>query len=528
MRRTFISAAAVLAFATAAHADELSDIQAQAKQLREQNQAMTKRLADLEKRQRALETQPAALNANPVDAMAADLPYKAAVKARPPEDDSLCWHGICLYGNMDMGLNYQNHGAPLSPMAVGPLDYLVSKNSLGSYFGAGPNQLSTSFIGLRGKQEIADNLYAVFNLQTQFDPASGTSSNGVGSVFQNNGLALTQQNAFSDSSKAGQMFNGAAYFGISSPTYGTLTMGRQSALSSDLVTNYDPLGGSNAWSVLTYQGANGGGGDTEDRVYDNSYEYRVNVGPVRFAVETQLRNGGNSGTNNAFEGDIGFDYMGLSMDFTGGKVYDAVSAAPLSAAQIGAVTAANFGCSLGCVAGTVSDNTVFQVAAKYVIGPWKFYGGYEHIAFANPNNPLAPGAFLAGGYNVGVPNNANFTTDRILQTFWIGTKYSVRPDLDLALAYYHENQNSFVIGNGSNPTGTCTTVASAGCSGSLDAVSFVADWRFAKHFDAYAGIMWSQVQNGLANGFLLANGLPGATGNKASAIDPGVGLRYQF
>ena len=123
MRRTFISAAAVLAFTAAGHADELSDIQAKAKQLREQNQTMTKRLADLEKRQRALETRPAALNANPVDAMAADLPYKAAVKARPPESDDMCWHGICLYGNVDMGLNYQNHGAPLSPMAVGPLDY---------------------------------------------------------------------------------------------------------------------------------------------------------------------------------------------------------------------------------------------------------------------------------------------------------------------------------------------------------------------------------------------------------------------
>ena len=171
---------------------------------------------------------------------------------------------------------------------------------------------------------------------------------------------------------------------------------------------------------------------------------------------------------------------------------------------------------------------MFQVAAKYVIGPWKFFGGYEHIDFSNPNNPLVPGAFLVGGYNLGVPNNTNFTTDRILQTFWVGARYSVRPDLDLSLAYYHENQNSFVIGNGSNPTGTCNTVASAGCSGSLDAVSFVADWRFAKHFDAYAGIMWSQVQNGLANGFLLANGLPGATGNKASAYDPGVGLRYQF
>jgi predicted porin len=281
--------------------------------------------------------------------------------------------------------------------------------------------------------------------------------------------------------------------------------------------------------VLTYQGASGGGGDTEDRIYDNSFEYRVSVGPVRFAVETQLRNQGNSGTGNAFEGDVGFDYMGLSMDFLGGKINDAVSAAPLSAAQLTGPTGLNSftgPTGLGAVAGTVSDNTVFQVAGKYTIGPVKLYAGYEHINFANPNNPLAPGAFIEGGYTVFAPNNTNFTTDKILQVFWVGAKYSATRDLDLAVAYYHENQNSFV--NASNLTGTCNTAVASSCSGSLDAVSFVADWRFARHFDAYAGVMWSQVQNGLASGFALANGLPGGTGNKASAFDPGVGLRYQF
>jgi predicted porin len=540
MKKTFISAAAVLALATTAHADELGDLQSQARQLREQsqaltrqmreqNQALTKRLADIEKREKTLEANSAAAPAvNPVDAMAADLPYKAAVKARAPESDDLCWHGVCLYGNFDMGVNYQNHGAPLSPLAVGPLNYLVSKNSQGSYFGAGPNQLSSSFIGLRGKQEIADNLYAVFNLQTLFDPASGQASSGIGSVAANNGLAIGMQNAFSDSSKAGQMFNNVAYFGVSSPIYGTLTMGRQTALSSDLVTNYDALGGSNAWSVLTYQGANGGGGDTEDRSYDNSFEYRVNVGPVRLAVETQLRNGGNSGTGNAFEGDVGFDYMGLSMDFLGGKVYDAVSAAPLSALQVSQATTLGLATGTGQIAGTVSDNTVFQVGARYVIGPWKLFAGYEHVDFANPNNPLAGGAFVAGGYILTAPNNTNFTTDRVLQTAWAGARYSISPALDITGAYYHEWQNSYVIGNGSNPTGTCSTVISAGCSGTLDAVSLVVDWRFARHMDMYAGLMWSQVQNGLANGFLQANGTAGSTSNKASAVDPGIGLRYQF
>jgi hypothetical protein len=36
----------------------------------------------------------------------------------------------------------------------------------------------------------------------------------------------------------------------------------------------------------------------------------------------------------------------------------------------------------------------FGVAAKYTIGPWKFFGGYEYIDLANPNNPLVPGAWL--------------------------------------------------------------------------------------------------------------------------------------
>ena len=528
VKKTFISAAAILAFASTAHADELSDIQAQAKQLREQ---MTKRIADLEKRQKALEAQkPAIATINPVDAMAADLPYKAAVKAKPAENDDICIKGICVYGNFDMGVSYLQHGAPLSAMAAAPLNSVISKNSSGSYFGTGPNQMSNSFIGLRGKQEIADNLYAVFNLQTLFNVNSGQNANGIESVAQNNGLNanILSQSSLADSSKGGQMFNQAAYFGVSSPIYGTFTMGRQSALSSDLLSNYDPLAGSNAWSLLTFQGANGGGGDTEDRIFDNSYEYRVNVGPVRFAVEAQLRNGGNSSTGNAFQGDIGFDYMGFSIDFLGGHIEDAVSSSPLSASQL--ATAVNTVSSgNGLLSVTVSDNTVFSVGAKYTIGPWKFSGGYEHISFANPNNPLNPGAFVTGGYIAGVVNNTNFTNDKILQTAWIGVRYSIMTSLDITGAYYHQWQNSFATGANAG----CTDARATQCSGTLDMVSLVLDWRFAKHMDVYAGVAWSQVQNGLASGFLQANGTPtGGTivggPNKASTYDPGVGLRYQF
>ncbi len=538
MKRTFISAAAILAFAATAHADELSDIQAQAKQIREQNATMAKRLADLEKRQKSLEQQKTAVpTINPVDAMAADLPYKAAVKARPPENDDICIKGICVYGNFDMGLTYIQHSAPFAGSTGGPLDTLVSRNGgMGSYFGVGANQISTSFIGLRGKQEIGDNLYAVFNLQTLFNPASGMNASGTASIAQNNGLPFNNlQNSYGDSSKGGQMFNNAAYFGISSPTYGTFTMGRQSALTSDLIVNYDPLSGSNSWSVITFQGANGGGGVTENRIYDNSYEYRVNVGPVRFAVETQLRNGGNSGTGNAFEGNIGFDYMGFSMDFVGGKIYDAIGSAPLAAGVLPAVAM-----GYGQLATTVSDNTVFSVGARYTIGPWKFFGGYEHINYANPNNPLNPGAFLQGGYIAGTTNNCNFgaviggvcqNNDKILQTAWFGVRYSITPALDITGAYYHEWQNNFATAPATVTACAALGSNSATCSGTLDAVSFVLDWRFAKHVDLYAGVMWSQVNGGLASNFFVNNA--GTTvqtvgRNSSSNYDPGIGLRYQF
>ena len=124
---------------------------------------MAKRLADIEKRQKTLEAQKSAVpTINPVDAMAADLPYKAVVKAKPPENDDICIKGICVYGDFDMGATYIQHSAPFAGSTGGPLDTLVSRNGgMGSYFGVGANQLSTSFIGLRGKQEIADNLYAV-------------------------------------------------------------------------------------------------------------------------------------------------------------------------------------------------------------------------------------------------------------------------------------------------------------------------------------------------------------------------------
>jgi len=63
----------------------------------------------------------------------------------------------------------------------------------------------------------------------------------------------------------------------------------------------------------------------------------------------------------------------------------------------------------------------------------------------------------------------------------------------------------------------CSTAAHSTCSGNLEAVSLAADYRFNVHFDAYLGAMYSQVQDGLASGYL-----------NTSNINPTVGARFKF
>jgi predicted porin len=536
---------AVFAFAAMAHADELTDIQAQSKQLREQNQLLMKRLSDLEKRQQKLEKQPAQAQAaartvNPTDAMAADLPYKAYVKAPPPVNDDICFKGVCVYGAFDMGVGYQQHGSGFSEYSANPNAYLIQKQNSGSYFGVTANGMSVSFLGIRGKQEIADGLYGIFNLQAAFNPASGMGDNGLTSVTQNNGpngSNLNGQNAFGDSSRNGQMFATAAYFGIDSPTYGAFTMGRQSALLRDGTINYDPLGGAQAFSLLGTSGTNAGGGSTENAILDNTYKYAVGIGPVRLAALIGARSGDTNGSpGNSYFGDIGFDYMGFSIDVTGGKIFDAVGTitTPLTTTQMNAAYAAGFSTGAnGFISGTISDNTAVQVGAKYTLGPWKFYGGYEYIRFENPNNPLSAGAIEEGAVLV-LTNNANFTTAKIAQTVWLGAKYSITRDLDIAGAGYYLWQNNYTSTAAAAQNCALNTNQSAQCQGAQEMVSVLLDWRFAKHVDLYGGLTYARVSGGFSNGYAAAatNNANTATNplgpNKASSYNPTVGLRYQF
>jgi len=111
-------------------------------------------------------------------------------------------------------------------------------------------------------------------------------------------------------------------------------------------------------------------------------------------------------------------------------------------------------------------------------------------------------------------------------------KWQATEHLTLVTSYYHEIQNAF----GTGAIAGCSTTVSGACSGTMDMVSFMADYVFTKHFDVYAGVEYSQAKNGLASGFVQTSILSPVTGavlgpngkSTATNIDPMIGARYSF
>jgi hypothetical protein len=141
--------------------------------------------------------------------------------------------------------------------------------------------------------------------------------------------------------------------------------------------------------------------------------------------------------------------------------------------------------------------------------PWRFFAGYEHIAFNNPANALV-GNTATGGYVLsGTINNSAYTNTKNLSVYWAGVKYAVSSTTNVTGAYYGYSQGDF------SGTG-CSDNSSASCSGHLSAGSLVVDDTITKHFNVYAGAMYSAVAGGLSNSYLYNNTLDVMTGMRIS------------
>jgi predicted porin len=467
-------------------------------------------------------------------------------------DCSLTWHGITVYGAYDIGVGWVSHGLPENGYNYEGAS-LVNRNGFQHRFLIAPNNLQQTGLGVRGKEEFLPGWSVVFNLSTGINPQSGELANASATQTINNGLPRRSYSYAIDGSRAGQPFNDEYYGGISSAHFGTMTFGRQRALGTDVMLLYDPAGGSYAFSYIGYNGTMAGGGDTEDTRWDDALKYRLAYGPVHFGAMYKFANGSagcfsasatwtaanctpETAHNNAYGFDLGGEHGKFSADVVFQHYNQAISVLnPLLGPQsltapyqsttnsinTHPITGANLIPTTNTVYGIVTDNNGIMVAAKYTWDPFKFYAGYEYIWQNNPSNPLGVGASDQGGYLLSGVEDNNLDSEKLVQIWWTGVKYTYRSKTDFTFAWYQQRQNDFRI------PPTCSPAAGfrASCAGTLNEVSLYGDHHFTKRFDAFAGIAYSYVSGGLA--IAIPHG-PGVPYFYNSNLAPTVGGRFTF
>jgi predicted porin len=463
-----------------------------------------------------------------------------------------------VYGAYDVGIGWVSHGLPENGYNYEGAS-LVNRNGYQHRFLIAPNNLQQTGLGIRGKEEFLPGWSVVFNASTGINPQSGLLANASKTDIINNGLPRSSYSYAIDGARAGQPFNEEIYAGVSSKNFGTLTFGRQRSLGTDAMLQYDPAGGSYAFSYIGYNGTMAGGGDTENSRWDDAVKYRLVVGPIHLGAMYKFADGSggcysNSPTwtaanctaeqahNNAYGFDLGGIYRKLSVDIVPQHYNQAISVLnPLlgpqsqSAGQSFQSTTdsintnpINGGAGMGpnlidptdTVYGIVTDNYAVMAAVKYAWDPFKFFAGYEYIWQNNPKNPLGVGASDQGGYIMSGVEDNNLDNEKLLNIWWTGVKYTYRKKTDVTFSWYQQRQNDFR----SPPTCAPGNMRSS-CAGTLNEGSLYVDHHFTKRFDGFAGIAYSWVSGGLD--IAIPHG-PGVPYNSNNNFAPVIGGRFAF
>src|SRR5580658_1093421 len=95
--------------------------------------------------------------------------FATTANAADPLPDSLSIGGVTLYGTIDVGYAYQNHGVPLSSTLPGGLEYqsfTTTRNFGGSVSTVAESGLEQSKVGIRVQEPIVDNMSLVAQVET--------------------------------------------------------------------------------------------------------------------------------------------------------------------------------------------------------------------------------------------------------------------------------------------------------------------------------------------------------------------------
>jgi general bacterial porin, GBP family len=166
---------------------------------------------------------------------------------------------VTLYGIVDAGIGYQK---------------IKSGGDSVSRTGLIDGVQSGSRWGLRGSEDLGDGLRAIFTLESGFNSRTGSSSQG------------------------GRLFGRQATVGLAADSWGTITIGRQTNVSSDFFGPIDPFAASYGQSHI-----GSSFGQTATLRYDNAIKYLTpsfggfQIGALySFDINENSTSGGSSGT----------------------------------------------------------------------------------------------------------------------------------------------------------------------------------------------------------------------------------------
>jgi len=442
----------------------------------------------------------------------APLALVAAVGSAYADDTN-----VTLYGVLDAGVANIQHSLNFDPNFVTAANPTVSKGTQ-SATGVFNGGLSASRWGIKGTEDMGDGLKALFLLESGINVGTGSVSNAGLSLARN---ASTGPNTGLDSAISGQLFARGAYVGLSSSSWGQLTLGRHQSFFLDNIATFDPMSGSQEFSPIGFSGSYGGGGFTDDSRVDNSLKYKITSGD--FTVGALYKFGGVAGATSAQSGvEINGIYatgpLAVQLGFEQFK--DAFSIGNTSAAAAtGTATNGQTNNVTGAVSATAADTRAYMLSAKYTLAKTTGKIGFEREEFQNPTNATADlGVNTVFGQTISAMNvNAFPLGKKTLNVYWIGATQEFTGGWSLSGAAYHVAQNGYncpASGTGS------------GCSGALNYYSLLGDYRFTKRTDMYVGAMFDRVSGGPATAVAnsVASGLASETVNRII----GLGMRHVF
>ena len=410
---------------------------------------------------------------------------------------------VTLYGIADIGIAHAQHSLPVSGSFASSMkpdsqpaykagSYDGTRSATGMINGG----MQDSRWGIRANLDIGEGRKAFTLLESGINLTTGQLNDAAGTMITG------KNNVNGNSSLNGQLFGRQAYAGVSDPTMGSISFGRQYNFIYDVLTEYDPGLKSDLYSPLGLSGTvGGGGGISEDSRLDNSIKYKNKTGDINYGLIYKMGGTNSANPTSGTAVNLGYTQGKMGVQLTYGRFTDSQK--------------------FDGSAVKLYDTESWMVAGKYKLTEvMTIKGGIQYYTLSTPSDLAA--TFTSGlnyyGNSVSAANvkdgiASGKPSEKTMITF-LGGDYDINSKTKVALAQYLIEPKSNVSSGGSQYSGT------------ISWTTLIVDYRINKYFDAYGALAYVRFSGDQYDPSVNA-GLT-ATSYKNSNSIIGAGLRMKF